>query len=167
MASIKHSFNADAALIKSSTTSYMREVKQNLIKAADEMVRVAKKTTPPMGQKRGANIWTGALENSWRSHIVIEKDGTISVKLINTKPYASFVNDGHRMTKHFVPWLYIDKKNGLLSRYRPKSGDELFGIVVGTKTNYVPGANMVEKGEKRFDKMFEKLMNATNLKYLK
>ena len=47
---------------------------------------------------------------------------------------TSYVNDGHRMDKHYVPGLYVDD-DGLLS-YDP-AGD--VGMMVGTKTKYVDG----------------------------
>jgi hypothetical protein len=44
------------------------------------------------------------------------------------------------MDKHFVPGLYVD--GGLLSMDK---GDRSKGLMVGTKTTYVPGMHMKEK----------------------
>ena len=59
--------------------------------------------------------------------------------LANNKQYASYVNDGHRVDKHYVPGLI--NNGGLLERVDPDVG----GIMVGTKTTYVPGLYMKEK----------------------
>jgi hypothetical protein len=53
--------------------------------------------------------------------------------------YASYVNDGHRVDKHFVPGLIVN--GGLLERV----DEDVGGIVVGTKTQYVKGLYMKEK----------------------
>ena len=68
--------------------------------------------------------------------------------LANDKQYASYVNDGHRMDRHFVPGLYINPESGLLE-YDPEAK---VGIVVGTKTHYVKGEFMVDKGKEAYQK---------------
>ena len=50
------------------------------------------------------------------------------------------------MDKHFVPGLYINPESGLLE-YSP--GVDV-GIVVGTKTKYVKGEFMVDKGKQAY-----------------
>ena len=55
--------------------------------------------------------------------------------------YASYVNDGHRVDKHFVPGLIV---NGGRLELAPDSVDG--GLVVGTKTPYVKGLYMKQKG---------------------
>jgi hypothetical protein len=144
--------------------SYEDEVRQNIKDAAREMVLRAKETTPPMGAPRGTNAVTGALADHWESYIEELENGDTAVHLMNNMQYASFVNDGHTMKKHFVPWLYIDS-SGLISRYTPISGEQLFGLVVGTKTKYVPPANMVEQAQERFAEVLEILMAQTNAKF--
>ena len=69
--------------------------------------------------------------------------------LANDKEYASYVNDGHRMDRHFVPGLYINEESGLLE-YDP--GNRNVGITVGTKTKYVKGEFMVDKGIAAYEK---------------
>ena len=60
--------------------------------------------------------------------------------------YSSYVNDGHRMDRHFVPGLYVNEESGLLE-YDPQ---ERAGIVVGTKTSYVPGVFMVDGANEEY-----------------
>lgn len=67
-------------------------------------------------------------------------------ELNNDKQYASFVNDGHRMDRHFVPGLVINPGSGLLE-FNP---DGTGGIVVGTRTAYVPGLFMVDKAVEEY-----------------
>jgi hypothetical protein len=55
--------------------------------------------------------------------------------------YASYVNDGHRVDKHFVPGLTVD--GGTLQK-APAGSDT--GLTVGVKTTYVPGLYMKEAG---------------------
>ena len=47
------------------------------------------------------------------------------------------------MDRHFVPGLYINPHNGMLE-YDPGAD---VGIVVGTRTPYVPGLFMVDQAE--------------------
>jgi hypothetical protein len=60
-------------------------------------------------------------------------------------PYASYVNDGHRVDKHFVPGLTVD--GGMLQK-APAGTDT--GLTVGVKTTYVPGLYMKEAGIGRY-----------------
>lgn len=64
--------------------------------------------------------------------------------LANNMQYSSYVNDGHRVDKHFVPGLVV---NGNLLEEDP---DGEGGIMVGTKTTYVKGKYMKEKAIKRY-----------------
>lgn len=104
-------------------------------------VEKAKANTPPnVGGLKGTNTRTGELAQSWETDSeVIPINGTTA--LVSNKQYASYVNDGHRMDKHFVPGLIVN--GSMLERVNPDIG----GIVVGTKTPYVPGYHMVEKAK--------------------
>ena len=62
--------------------------------------------------------------------------------LSNNANYASYVNDGHRMDKHFVPHLTVELSSGLLQIDMSKPG----GMMVGTKTTYVEGLHMSDAG---------------------
>ena len=53
------------------------------------------------------------------------------------------------MDKHFVPGLYPNPYTGQLE-YDPGRRDEV-GMMVGTKTTYVPGLHMTEAGIEAYD----------------
>lgn len=134
-------------------------VKKSMLRA----VEVTTEATPPKGYTGrgpyiGPNTITGELKQSWSADSVIDpkisigaSEMTLRAALKSNLQYASYVNDGHRMDRHFVPGLYIDKESGLLS-YDP---DKDVGIVVGTKTPYVKGEFMVDKGIKAFTETLE------------
>ena len=127
--------------------------------ATGEMIQTAKEKTPPLpGQQRGRNTVTGALADHWGSRFEKANGDNYNVYLFNNMQYASYVNDGHRMAKHFVPWLYIDS-NGVIARHIPITGEQLFGLVVGTKTKYVGPYKMVESAQERFLEAFDITMS--------
>ena len=70
----------------------------------------------------------------------------------NDMEYASYVNDGHRMDRHFVPGLVVNPYSGLLE-YNP---DGKGGIVVGIKTAYVPGVHMVDDAKGTYSQVLKK-----------
>ena len=111
-------------------------------------VEKAIELTPPTGSDlKGTNTRTGEMKQSWaeRSKTVPQRVGnTYVTELNNGKEYASYVNDGHRMDRHFVPGLVID--GGMLS-YNP---DGKGGIIVGTKTQYVEGLFMVDAAKEEY-----------------
>jgi hypothetical protein len=127
-------------------------------------VEVATDLTPPTETDlRGANTRSGELKQHWATDSVteptIEGDRYTTI-LANNKAYSSYVNDGHRMDRHFVPGLVINEQSGTLE-YNP---DGKGGIVVGTKTQYVPGIHMVDKAKKAFqDTLKEELQDLENL----
>lgn len=148
------------------------QTQKNVRLACYEMVAEAKRWTPPHeGEERGKNTVTGNMARHWDSSFRVTL-ADIKVTLYNNVQYASYVENGHRMKKHFVPWLYIDgtgtiarhqpaasnKRNKALSwlfniffkRKKPDPGEPLFGLVVGTKTKYVKPEHIVEKAKKRF-----------------
>ena len=115
-------------------------------------------TPPKAGGDRlsGVNTVTGELKAHW------ETDSTTNPKkigggyvtyLANDMEYASYVNDGHRMDRHFVPGLYVD--GGQLN-YDPTAK---VGLVVGTKTTYVKGEFMVYKGKEAYQKAVEEILD--------
>lgn len=119
--------------------------------AAMRAVERAKDETPPKadtGRLAGQNTLTGALKAAWdKSQAEPERQGAkLTSYLINDMEYASYVNDGHRMDRHFVPGLYIDE-NGQLARNPDGTG----GLVVGTKTKYVKGAFMADKAKETYE----------------
>lgn len=118
--------------------------------ATGEAVKTAQKHTPPNGGApiKGTNTRTGKMSQSWATDSVttpIISGNTVTTILANNMQYASYVNDGHRVDKHFVPGLIIN--GGLLEM--SKDGDD-GGIMVGTKTTYVPGLYMTEKATGKY-----------------
>lgn len=111
--------------------------------ATIEAVRVATENTPPNGSAiAGTNTRSGQMAQHWELDSQtkpVMTGGSAQTTLRNDMQYASYVNDGHRMDKHFVPGLI--ENGGLLERVDPDVG----GIMVGTKTTYVPGKYMKEK----------------------
>lgn len=116
-------------------------------------VEAAQEKTPPTADSLGGtNTRSGELKQHWAtdSKMLPEHlDGQYVTELANNKEYASFVNDGHRMDKHFVPGLYVNPASGLLE-YDVSRKDEV-GIMVGTKTQYVPGVYMLEAGQQAYE----------------
>ena len=101
--------------------------------ATIEAVRVAKENTPPNGGAAiaGTNTRSGQLAQHWELDSQtkpIYSGGSVRTVLANDKQYASYVNDGHRVDKHYVPGLIAN--GNLLERIDPDVG----GIMVGTKT---------------------------------
>lgn len=111
--------------------------------ATIEAVNTAVNNTPPNGAKiAGANTRSGDMAQHWQLDSQTSPTyigGSVQTALRNDMQYASYVNDGHRLDKHYVPGLI--ENGGLLERVDPDVG----GIVVGTKTTYVPGLYMKEK----------------------
>lgn len=120
-------------------------------------VEAAMDATPPKkgtGSLKGTHTRTGELKQHWATDSIIEPMGgalsggsSFTTFLKNSMEYASYVNQGHRMDKHFVPGLYMDK-NGVLN-YDPARD---VGLVVGTKTKYVKGEFMVDKAREAYEK---------------
>lgn len=105
--------------------------------------KAAELTPPTQDDLRGTNTRSGEMKQHWPtdSKTTPEVSGNkYTTYLANDKDYSSYVNDGHRMDRHFVPGLYINPYSGLLE-YDPSAK---VGIVVGTKTSYVPGLHMVD-----------------------
>lgn len=112
--------------------------------ATIEAVRVAAEHTPPNGGAAiaGTNTRSGQMAQHWGTDSItkpVYSGGSVRTVLANDMQYASYVNDGHRVDRHFVPELI---KNGPLLEESP---DGSGGIMVGTKTTYVPGLYMKEK----------------------
>lgn len=117
--------------------------------ATIEAVRVATENTPPNGGAAiaGTNTRSGDMAQHWTLDSITEPMGggpAFTTVLANNMQYASYVNDGHRMDKHFVSGLVI---NGNLLEQDP---DGEGGIMVGTKTSYVEGKYMKEKAIGRY-----------------
>ena len=111
--------------------------------ATIEAVRIATENTPPNGGTAiaGTNTRSGDMAQHWAtdSQTTPSTGGAVKTILANNMQYSSYVNDGHRVDKHFVPGLII---NGNLLERDPDGGG---GIMVGTKTPYVQGKYMKQK----------------------
>jgi len=121
-------------------------------------VEKATELTPPTGEEvRGTNTRTGELKQHWDadSQTRPQRQGNELVTVLaNDVEYASYVNDGHRMDRHFVPGLYINPYSGLLE-YDPSANA---WIVWGTRSPYVPGVFMVDDAKKEYENVLrEKL----------
>lgn len=116
-------------------------------------VEAAMDATPPKkgtGSLKGTHTRTGELKQHWATDSITEPVVTgakYETLLANNKDYASYVNNGHRMDRHFVPGLYIDE-NGQLN-YDPSAK---VGLVVGTKTQYVKGEFMTDKAKEAYER---------------
>lgn len=126
--------------------------------ATIEAVRVAHENTPPNGGAAiaGTNTRSGQMAQHWStdsSTTPVLTGSSVLTALCNNMQYASYVNDGHRMTKHFVPGLI--KNGNLLERDPGEEG----GIMVGTKTTYVKGKYMKQKAIKRYKKVVNTELN--------
>ena len=125
-------------------------------------VEAAAERTPPNtfndGELRGVNMITGELSEHWGTDsqtVPVQAGSDYTTTLQNDKDYAGYVNDGHRMDRHFVPGLYVNPHSGLLE-YDPARN---VGITVGTKTKYVPGEFMTDKAEDAYRKTASSLLN--------
>lgn len=117
--------------------------------ATIEAVRVATENTPPNGGAAiaGTNMRSGQMAQHWELDSQtkpIYSGGSVRTVLANDKQYASYVNDGHRVDKHYVPGLIAN--GNLLERVDPDAG----GIMVGTKITYVEGLYMKQKAIGRY-----------------
>ena len=120
-------------------------------------IEAAMDATPPKkgtGSLKGTHTRTGELKQHWATDSITEPMGgalsggsSFTTFLKNSMEYASYVDQGHRMDKHFVPGLYVDE-NGVLN-YDPTAK---VGLVVGTKTKYVKGEFMVDKAKEAYEK---------------
>jgi len=118
--------------------------------ATQRAVEKAAGLTPPTGgDLSGTNTRTGELKQHWAadSEIIPVRQGADWVTILaNDKEYASYVDQGHRMDRHFVPGLYVNPESGLLE-YDPAAK---VGLIVGAKTPYVPGVYMVDAAKEEY-----------------
>lgn len=125
--------------------------KNSTIRAIEKAAEMTPSTQDDIS---GTNTRSGGMKESWATSSKAEPMGgalsggkEFHTILANDKEYASYVNDGHRMDRHFVPGLYINPHSGMLE-YAPGAD---VGIVVGTKTAYVPGLFMVDEAKKVYE----------------
>lgn len=145
-----------AAQLRKIEQRFPGKLEEVCVRATVRAVEAAQEKTPPTGgDLKGANTRTGAMKQSWAtaSQYSPKRQGDdYTTVLGNDMEYASYVNDGHRMDRHFVPGLVVNPYSGLLE-YNP---DGKGGIVVGTKTAYVPGVYMVDDVREAYGRTAEK-----------
>lgn len=135
-----------------------QDVKKIMVEVAEgatiEAVRVATENTPPNGGTAisGTGTRSGELAQHWATDsqtVPVYSGGSVRTMLANNIMYASYVNDGHRVDKHFVPGLVVN--GGLLEMLAEgTTGDNGGGIMVGVKTTYVKGLYMKQKATGRY-----------------
>ena len=144
-----------AEMLKKMVEKYPDRLAKIAKDATLRAVEKAAELTPPTGDDlAGTNTRTGEMKAHWASdsQIVPQRRGNNFVTtLANNKEYSSYVNDGHRMDRHFVPGLYVNPGSGLLE-YDPAAD---VGLVVGTKTFYVEGIHMVDEAKKEYERVAE------------
>ena len=112
----------------------------------------AAQTPPTLDDLSGTNTRSGEMKQHWASDskvTPVKRGDTYVTELNNDKQYASYVNDGHRMDRHFVPGLVINPESRMLE-YNPNGKG---GIVVGTKTQYVEGLFMEEAAHEEYHRI--------------
>lgn len=122
----------------------------------DATIRAVEKATDmtPVGIEKplaGTNTRTSNMKQDWADKsktIPVKSSNQYTTELNNDMDYASCVNNGHRMDRHFVPGLAIDE-SGMLS-FNP---DGKGGIMVGTKTTYVPGIFMADAAKEEYKRV--------------
>lgn len=137
------------------------------LRAVEKAVELTPPNTFEEGEVRGVNMISGEMAQHWRADSKTKptmNGGEIRTVLANKVKdlendieYASYVDEGHRLDKRFVPGLYIDPETGLLSRDLERD----VGLVVGTKTTYVEGLHIKDQAVAEYDEVvraeFEKL----------
>ena len=114
--------------------------------------KAAELTPPTLDDLSGTNTRSGEMKQHWATDsrvVPVKRGGTYVTELNNDRQYASYVNDGHRMDRHFVSGLVINPESGMLE-YNP---DGKGGIVVGTKTQYVEGLFMAEAAREEYHRV--------------
>lgn len=129
----------------------------NKVAEAATIAAVDKATemTPPNGGAAiaGVNARTGDLAQHWTLDSVTRPVNG-KTELANTMQYASYVDQGHRVDRHFTSHLAIE--GGML--VGKPAGDG--GLMVGVKTDYVPGRYMVDGAKKKYRSEVHKMLKA-------
>ena len=115
----------------------------------------ATEKTPPNGGAgiAGVNARTGDLAQHWTLDSVTRPVNG-KTELANTMQYASYVDQGHRVDRHFTS--HLAREGGML--VGKPAGDG--GLMVGVKTDYVPGRYMVDEAKKKYRSEVHKMLKA-------
>lgn len=151
---------AKYAAIRNTVQASLADIQTSAVR---EAVRTATEMTPPDADLSGAGTRTGEMKSAWATDSIIAPlpvttngETSLMSRLANNKDYASYVNDGHRMSKHFVPGLMVNPYSGMLERVDPEMG----GLTVGTKTHYVPGIHMADYAKLIYSDSVERQLSA-------
>ena len=129
----------------------------NKVAEAATIAAVDKATekTPPNGGAAiaGVNARSGDLALHWTLDSVTRPVNG-KTELVNSMQYASYVDHGHRVDRHFTSHLAIE--GGQL--VGKPAGDG--GLMVGVKTDYVPGRYMVDEAKKKYRSEVHKMLKA-------
>ena len=127
----------------------------NKVAEAATIAAVDKATemTPPNGGAAiaGVNARTGDLALHWTLDSVTRPVNG-KTELVNSMQYASYVDQGHRVDRHFTSHLAIE--GGKL--VGKPAGDG--GLMVGVKTDYVPGRYMVDAAKKKYKSEVKRML---------
>lgn len=113
-------------------------------------IEAASEKTPPVDDLSGTNTRSGHMKEHWAADSISEpakNGGEYATELKNNAQYASYVDQGHRMDKHFVPGLMLNPLTEKLEQVDRNAG----GIMVGVKTKYVPGVHAAQAGHDAFE----------------
>lgn len=125
--------------------------------------KAAEMTPPTEGDDiSGTHTLTSGMKQHWESDSVstpAQQGESLVTVLANNKKYASYVNDGHRMDRHFVPGLYIDKASGHLAYDPEMAAARTGGLMVGTQTTYVEGIGMVDAAKEEYRRVLRSEVN--------
>ena len=127
----------------------------NKVAEAATIAAVDKATekTPPNGGAAiaGVNARTGDLAQHWTLDS-ITRPVNGKTELVNTMQYASYVDRGHRVDRHFTSHLAVE--GGML--VGKPAGDG--GLMVGVKTDYVPGKYMVDAAKEKYKSEVKRML---------
>lgn len=139
-------------LLTPETQKILRQAAKDATLRAVEMA--ADLTPPTADDLAGTNTRSGEMKQHWMTDSVVEPKGQgthLVTILANNMQYASYVNDGHDLKRHFVPGLYINPASGMLERNPDGTG----GLIVGTKTTHVDGLFMADKAREEYGRVLK------------
>lgn len=96
--------------------------------------------------KKLTPVDTGDLRNRWELSQVYRRGDELYVVLFNPLEYASFVEDGHKQHKRFLPLKCLEgdgstvRSKELAASLRAKYGEDIEGIMLQEK--WIPGIHM-------------------------
>ena len=134
---------------------FPRELREAVKGATMRAIEKAEEMTPSTegDDISGTHTLGAGMKQHWRADsdwVPVQQGDTLVTVLANDKEYASYVNDGHRMDRHFVPGLYINPDSGHLEYDPEMAAKRTGGLMVGTRTTYVKGIGMVDAAKEEY-----------------